>query len=101
MAITKLGGGILGGAIGGMSAGRLSEEERKAIRKHYRLSEDSSLVARNVGRGFVGGALGSLGGQLLTLGRPVGGLIGAGAGGYLFSRKYSKGSPALDYMEEE
>jgi len=99
MAITKLGGGILGAAIGGVTANNLSEEQRKALRKHYGLAEDASLIGRNAGRGFLGGAVGGLGGLLLTLGTPVGGLAGAAAGGYLASRKYSKDSHVLGSKE--
>jgi len=101
MGITKEGDALVGTIMGGVSASRLSPEQRATLRSEYGLDSDASLTARNAGRGFLGGAAGALAGRAIgTLGGLPGRIVapialGVG-GGYAATRKYSKGNPLLN-----
>ena len=98
---------MIGALVGASRASNLTDKEKKALRKHYGLSEDANLAIRNVGRGILGSyggvGLGALaGGGISTLaGAPpgvsalagmLGSLAGYGAGVKLMTDKYSKGN---------
>lgn len=108
--LTKIGqevekvAGLAGGITGLVRASNLSPEQREALIKEYQLSENASLVGRNLGRGVLGNiggaslgsgvgmALGSLGGSRgATLGSGLGALIGAIYGSKKSTDKYSVG----------
>lgn len=65
--LEKKASGLLGGMTGAVRASNLSDEERKKITSYYGLPQDASLGWRNAGRGYLGGALGSVVGASLPL----------------------------------
>ncbi len=87
----------IGAVVGGARSMELSEDEAAYLRKHYGLDDDSSLVARNAGRGLLGGtaglaaggAVGALTNNPALLG--LGALGGTLAGSLISTNKYSKG----------
>lgn len=109
--------GEIGAGMGALRSANLSDDEAQALREHYGLDDDSNLTLRNAGRGFLGGAGGSMAGgvvggnagqALLRSGHPVagagsaaagvlgGGLLGANAA----TKKYSKGNKELQDNKE-
>lgn len=96
--LEKKASGLLGGMTGAVRASNLSDEERKKITSYYGLPQDASLGWRNAGRGYLGGALGSVVGASLPLplaARLATALGGGALGMKYMTDKYSKGSPAL------
>jgi len=79
--ITKIGqtcvkkASAIGALTGAVRASTLTPEQREALIQHHGLSEDSSLVLRNAGRGVAGAA----GGLMLGAGAGtgIGALLGA------------------------
>jgi len=57
---------VVGAGIGAIRAADLSHEERKLLKEKHGLGSESSLTARNAGRGYLGGI--------------GGGIVGGGAG---------------------
>ena len=100
---------VVGAGIGAIRAADLSHEERKLLREKHGLGSESSLTARNAGRGYLGGIGGGIvgGGAGAALGaatRNPGVFVGSSLlgtiGGGLYGAKratdkYSRSSPHL------
>lgn len=88
---------------------KLTDDEKKQLKKRYGLKDDASLALRNAGRGWLGGlggfTAGAIGGGLLNGTLDLSGktnyiargklpkalaLLGAAGGTYLATNKYSK-----------
>lgn len=96
----------LGAGIGMLRAGELTPEDKQLLCEEYGLPGDANMVARNAGRGYLGGLGGGLVGSALGVGvgkllarkNPAlgygaaiaGSLAGAGIGMGLATNKYSR-----------
>lgn len=69
--ITKQADLLVGSLTGAIRAGRLSAEDKALLTKKYKMDPDSSLKARNAGRGILGGMAGSLAGSLVGTGAAI------------------------------
>lgn len=97
--LTKQADALVGAITGGVRAARLSDAERKYLRKRYGLADDANLTARNAIRGAIGGTGGILaGGAIGAMLHPrlsLPGLLGGGlAGSMLTTNRFSKGNAA-------